>query len=230
MPRPPPTHAAWLPIFDPPQHAGRPAFELLTCLIGLGEGRCSDDRLVLDLGSGHSPILAFDRASIRIDADGRLHVSSTPISKATVNSYWGSKIPNFQSLQLDPTKQYRLLRNPGELAKAAQSFNGLPLLATHQSVSSDNHAPELVVGSTGTEASFEAPYLMNSLVVWTSEAISDIEDASKRELSCGYRYRADMRPGTYQGEPYDGIMRDIVGNHVALAQVGRAGPEIAVPR
>ena len=38
-----------------------------------------------------------------------------------------------------------------------------------------------------------------------------------------------MTPGvTPEGEKYDGVMRDIVGNHVALVREGRAGPDVVV--
>ena len=37
-----------------------------------------------------------------------------------------------------------------------------------------------------------------------------------------------MTPGDYEGDPYDGIMRDIVGNHVAKVKEGRAGPDVCV--
>ncbi len=38
-----------------------------------------------------------------------------------------------------------------------------------------------------------------------------------------------MTPGvTPNGEPYDGIMRDIIGNHVALVERGRAGSDVLV--
>ncbi|NYM92270.1 DUF2213 domain-containing protein, partial [Salmonella enterica subsp. enterica serovar Typhimurium] len=33
---------------------------------------------------------------------------------------------------------------------------------------------------------------------------------------------------TPDGEPYDGVMRNIVGNHVALVGDGRAGPDCLV--
>jgi hypothetical protein len=35
-----------------------------------------------------------------------------------------------------------------------------------------------------------------------------------------------MTPGMYEGQRYDGVMRDIQGNHVALVEVGRAGPDV----
>lgn len=37
-----------------------------------------------------------------------------------------------------------------------------------------------------------------------------------------------MTPGVHEGQPYDGVMRDIVGNHVALVIEGRAGSDVVV--
>lgn len=173
--------------------------------------------------------LALDRASVRrIDDDGRLHVEITNISKANICPYNGSEIPGCEALGLDPNRVYHLLRDPAELAKAAPTFNNIPLLSEHVPVNAVDHHPELVIGSTGTDAVFQEPYLRNSLVAWAKQAIDDIESEKKKELSSAYRYDADMTPGTYQGEHYDGVMRNIVGNHVAIVSEGRAGPDVVV--
>lgn len=172
--------------------------------------------------------LAFDRSVRFYDAEGRLHVRVSPISKATVNPYRGHEIPNCEELGLDPSKVYYLLRDPDELAKAAPSFNNIQLLSKHVPVDADDHQPDFVVGSTGTDAAFKAPYLNNSLVVWAASAIAGIESREVQELSASYRYVADMTPGTYQGLHYDGIMRNIIGNHVALVESGRAGSDVVV--
>jgi hypothetical protein len=37
-----------------------------------------------------------------------------------------------------------------------------------------------------------------------------------------------MTPGTIDGQSYDGVMRDIVANHVAIVVEGRAGPDVVV--
>jgi hypothetical protein len=173
--------------------------------------------------------LAFDRASVRrVDVDGRLHVAMSNISMAAVNPYLGREIPGAESLGLDPDRVYMLLRDPGELAKAAGTFNNLPLLARHVPVTADDHQPGLVVGSTGTDAVFEAPYLKNSLVIWQAVAIAGIESGEQCELSSAYRYTPVMTPGVYEGVAYDGVMTNIQGNHVALVEVGRAGPSVVV--
>lgn len=182
-------------------------------------------------GKAHdsAPPLAFDRESVRsYDVDGRLHVDRTPISKATVNGYFGREIPGAESLGLKPDQKYKLLRDPEELKKAADTFNNIPLLRRHVSVSADDHKPDDVIGSTGTDAAFNHPYLTNSLVVWSKDDIKQIEAELKKELSSAYRYRADMTPGIFEGQEYQGVMRDLVANHVAVVFAGRAGHDVVV--
>ena len=173
--------------------------------------------------------LAYDKATVRsYDQDGRLHIAVTNISKAIVNPYLGNEIPDYEALGLVADHVYQLLRDPNELAKAAPTFNNIPLLSEHVPVTADDHQPGIVVGSTGTDAEFKKPYLRNSLVIWATDAINGIESNEQRELSCAYRYRADMTPGSYEGTHYDGVMRDIYGNHVALVAAGRAGSDVIV--
>lgn len=173
--------------------------------------------------------LALDRDSVREkDRDGRLRVSRANISKANICPYRGSEIPKWKELGLDPEKIYNLLRAPDELQKAAESSNGVPLLRKHVAVNAADHKPHDVVGSLGTDADFDGEYLTNSLFVNALDAIEGIESRAKRELSMGYHYDADMTPGKFGGNAYDGIMRNIVVNHVALVEDGRAGPDVVV--
>ncbi|TPJ12170.1 DUF2213 domain-containing protein [Mesorhizobium sp. B2-7-3] len=173
--------------------------------------------------------LAMDRNSVRVfDQDGHLRVEMTPISKANVCPYYGREIPAFEALGLDPERVYRLYRNAEELAKAAPSFVGKPLLLKHIPVSAKEHPREAVVGALGDAVEFHAPYLMAPLSIWDGAAIALIESDRQKELSSSYRYRADMTPGTLAGESYDGVMRDISANHVALVEEGRAGPDVVV--
>ena len=170
----------------------------------------------------------LERSVRHVDVDGKLHVAISHISKAMVCPYYGREIPDSETLRLDPNEIYMLLRDPAELAAAASTANNLPLLDQHIAFSADDVPEENVVGSTGTDAVFNAPYLDNSLVIWTREAIDDVETRDKCELSCSYRYRADMQAGIFEGLHYDGIMRDIVFNHLALVPEGRAGPDVVV--
>lgn len=175
-------------------------------------------------------LIAFDRGTLRTyDLDGRMHVESCNISKSVVNPYFGREIPGWQALGLDPNRTYKLYRDPAELAKAAPTFANLQLLDLHTPVSASDPKMDRTAGCLGSDVRFEAPHLKASIAVWTKAAIDAIRSRQKAELSASYRYRADMTPGvTPQGVAYDGVMRDIIGNHVALVKEGRAGSDVCV--
>ena len=162
------------------------------------------------------------------DANGFLHVASSNISKEVVNPYYGREIPGWEEKGLDPNHIFYGYRAGEELAKAAKTFDGLPLLIDHHIEDAEDPQKEYRVGSLGTDARWEAPYLKNSLIVTDAEAIRAIEDGRMKELSCAYRYEPDWTPGTFEGVPYDFIMRNIQGNHVALVEEGRAGADVVV--
>lgn len=172
--------------------------------------------------------LAFDRTARRIDADGRLHVDRSHISKANVSPYYGREIPGYDVLGLEPDKIYRLLRDPVELERAAPTFARLPILSKHVPVTVDTPRPDLVVGALGSDVTFNAPYLDADLCVWDAAAIAGIDADKVRELSCAYRYVPVMTPGEFEGQAYDGVLTEIQGNHLALVEVGRAGSDVVV--
>jgi len=165
-----------------------------------------------------------------IDRDGRLRLLGQVISVAGVNRYWGREIPDIEHglPPLDPKRVFRLLRGPDALAEAADSFRGVQLLDRHAGVSVTNHPAELVIGCVGSDVTFDGMYLRASITVWGADAIRDIETRARRSWSIGYRYRPDMTPGEYEGTPYDGRMTEMVGNHLALVESGRAGPDVDV--
>jgi hypothetical protein len=173
-------------------------------------------------------VFAFDRSMRTIDADGHLHVETANISKANVCPYYGHEIPNADELGLEPNKVYMLYRDAAELAAAAPTYHNKPLMMTHVAVSADDPQKYYVVG-TVSNIRFEHPYLKASLAVWDAKAIEAIDSGAQEQLSCGYRYTADMTPGTSpEGEKYDGVMRGLMCNHVALVETGRAGPDVVV--
>jgi hypothetical protein len=169
--------------------------------------------------------LVFDASARTKDADGRLHIALSHISKAAVNPYYGAEIPGHDRLGLDPEKVYRMLRHPDELAKGAHTFERLPIMGRHIVVSAAEPQKQNIVGAIGSNVVFNEPFLDADLCFWDAEAIEDIETDSVRELSCAYRYVPVMIPGIWQGQEYDGIMTEIVGNHLAQVEAGRAGSD-----
>lgn len=167
---------------------------------------------------------AFDKQSARsLDADGRMRVRGCVISVGEINPYRGREIPGRDRLGLDANTVYDLYRDPDELERAAESFNGLPLMIRHVAQTAAEPRKEYQAGSV-----FNARYardtnqLLADLLVTDQKAIEYIESGELADLSSGYRYTPDMTPGEYNGRKYDGVMRAIEGNHVALVEDGRA--------
>lgn len=172
--------------------------------------------------------LALDASVRTIDANGHLRVAKTVISKAAVNPYYGREIPGADSLGLDPDKIYHLLRDPDELKQAADTFKGKQLLLRHIPVDSRDTKKEFTIGAIGSDVSFDNGNIYADLTVWDDEGIGLIESRKMQELSAGYSYKPDMTPGTYNGENYDGVMRSLHGNHVALVERGRIGRDAVI--
>jgi len=133
--------------------------------------------------------LALDKSARRIDADGRLHIDMSHISKANICPYYGSEIPGYVELGLDAGKVYRLLRDPVELERAAFTFARLPILHTHVPITvdlmaNDEEMKKLIVGAIGSDVSFTAPYLNADLCIWDKDSIAGIETEQIKELSC----------------------------------------------
>ncbi|AOA58321.1 DUF2213 domain-containing protein [Acinetobacter larvae] len=172
--------------------------------------------------------IAMDKSMRRYDGNGHLIVEKTIISKAAINPYKGKEIPNFEQLGLDPKKTYMLLRDPAELQNALDTFKGIQLLIKHIPVNADEPSKTLTVGAIGTDVAMEGDDVVASMRIWDQEAIDLIESKKLQELSAGYAYAADMTSGDYNGEHYDGVMRSIHGNHVALVEYGRIGRDAII--
>lgn len=167
---------------------------------------------------------AFDKKSARsYDADGRMRVRDCVISVAEVNPYYGKEIPRSAELGLSPNTVYDLYRDPDELARAADSFNGLPLMIRHVAQTADEPRKEYIGGSVfNARYDAAAGQLRADLLVMDKQAIDYIESGELADLSSSYRYTADMTAGEVNGRKFDGSMRNIEGNHVALVEDGRA--------
>lgn len=169
--------------------------------------------------------IALDRAMHRIDSDGHLHIEGANISKAMICPYLGSEIPHAAELGLDPLRVYFLFRDPAEMESASKSYTNKPLMADHVAVSAEQPYKQYVAGAV-SNIRFSFPYLKADIGVWNADDIRNIQTHKKEEISCGYKYRADMTPGSFEGQKYDGVMRDLVCNHIALVEAGRCGPDV----
>lgn len=174
--------------------------------------------------------LALDKASSReYDRNGYLRIAQNHITKEQVAPYYGREIPGFEALDLDPEKIYYGYRPWEEIVKAADTFNGVPLLIVHKLDSADNPLKEERIGSVGTTPVLNRPYLDNAFTFTDKSGIAVIEDGSQKEVSAGYFFTPDFsKPGEFEGVHYDFIFTDITGNHVTVVPEGRCGPDVHV--
>ena len=164
----------------------------------------------------------------KLDSNGYLRVKTCNITKEQVAPYLGKEIPDWESFGLEPNKVYYVYRPEDELEKAVESFDNLPLTREHIEVDVENVPKDKIVGSLGDRAEYKRPYIKNSLIVYDQKDIDWIMSGKKKELSCGYRYTPVRKSGEFNGQHYDFVMTDIIGNHVALVKEGRAGHDVMV--
>ena len=174
--------------------------------------------------------IAFDSSHREYDNNGFLHVRACNLTKEQVAPYYGREIPNYQEAGFDPNKVYYGYRSAEELSRpeTVKSINGIPIQLRHHLDYPEAPAKETRVGQTGTDGVWQAPYLKNSLHI-LDKAGMDAVDGECKELSLAYAYRPEFTSGeTEDGTHYDFVMRDILAQHLALVESGRAGRDVVV--
>ena len=163
--------------------------------------------------------LAFDRRST--DRDGRLTATECVLTRANVCGYLGSEIPECEQLGLRSDQLYQLYRDPVALRAAMPGLNGKPLMIAHVVVNASD-PQQMMVAGTVHDCRWEGDRIVGTVSVWQADAIAAIESGALKDLSCGYHYKCVMAPGVApDGTPFDGRMRSIEFNHIALVDVGR---------
>ena len=168
------------------------------------------------------------------DINGWFEVKDNPLSKVGVFQYSGK----FISPDLPPDELFWVYRPPESLSdpETIESFKLVPWTNDHPSRLLGD--PELgavapedkgIEGVVGEQVYFDDPdeMLKGNIKVF-SRAHADRIASGKEELSVGYRCKYEKAPGTYKGQPYSYVQKEIRGNHLASVGHGRMGPDVAV--
>ena len=158
------------------------------------------------------------------DDNGFITINDNPISKEGVFDYSGRQIGAD-----DKDKIFKVYRPAEELKKAVDSFKLVPFVDEHAMLGDKGIPAENkgVQGTTGEDVYFKDGILYANLKIF-SEAVKTLIENGKKELSCGYTCKYEMKKGTFDGQPYEVIQTDLKGNHVALVEAGRMGKQVAV--
>lgn len=120
----------------------------------------------------------------------------------------------------------REYRPPTEVHRADSraTFRGVPVTNDHPpSMLTAKNARQFAVGAVLETPRQDGDWLVAALSIFDAKAISDL-DSGKRQVSCGYDCELLQTPGvTPEGERYDAIQQDIIGNHLAIVADARAG-------
>ena len=161
--------------------------------------------------------------SRQMTAEGYL-VAPGHIARTGVQEYRAYEL-GLDADGMDPMKVIRLHRPAEEVFDPASmaSFENKPITIEHPpvAVTADNWA-ELAKGEV-RDVSRSGDLMVGTLLIKAKDAVKALQDG-KVQLSNGYTFELDMTPGTAaDGRAYDGVQRNIRGNHVALVDAARCG-------
>lgn len=164
------------------------------------------------------------------DTNGWFEVKNNPLSKIGVYPYSERSV----GISDRTDKFVNVLRPEQELSnkQCLDSFKLLPWIDDHKMLGSEELGmtpaeQKGIQGVIGQDVYYKDGTLYGNIKIF-SEAMSNAIEFGKKELSVGYRCRYEKSSGTFDGQSYDYVMRDIRGNHLALVGDGRMGAEVAV--
>lgn len=171
---------------------------------------------------------AMDKSARIHDLNGWFEVKGNPLSRVGIYDYSGGQIG---APPEDRDRIFKVYRPAEELSapETIESFKLVPFINDHTMLGENFTATDdrPIDGVIGESVYFEGDTLYGNPKVY-SKALADAIKKGKTELSCGYRCRYEFTPGTWNGQQYDVIQRTIRGNHVALVDEGRMGPEVSI--
>lgn len=108
--------------------------------------------------------------------------------------------------------------------ESLDSLKMIPVTNNHPTVLVDaTNAKELSIGTTGETINIDGENILTTVTINVQDAINEIENNNKVELSLGYTLDLIEQKGTYNGQEYDCIQTNIKYNHLAVVERGRAG-------
>lgn len=160
------------------------------------------------------------------DSNGFLLVKACPVSSFGIFEYSAGQL----GLDGDPNRIVNVFRPEEAVSspEAIASFKDIPLINDHEMLSGFNEdgdnvtAPEDygIDGVMTSNVYYDSPWMRGDLKIFSRE-MQDSLSSGKKDLSLGYSCDFEVRPGVFQGQPYEVVQTNMRGNHIALVDVGR---------
>ncbi|MCP3764083.1 DUF2213 domain-containing protein [Domibacillus sp. A3M-37] len=116
-------------------------------------------------------------------------------------------------------------------------FSDLAIYSARAKPVTDGHPSEEVTvdnisryskGMTHTDSRVEGGMLVVSMTITDAALMDRIFSGEQSEISIGFMSDIVEQRGTYQGDEYGYVQRNIDINHIAILDRGRAGPKVAI--
>lgn len=160
--------------------------------------------------------------NMSITPEGYLTCLNVPIGRTGWMEYYGQELPS------DFNEPYgtlcKVYRSPEELFSEAtmSSFEGKSVTNTHPSENLDITTTPMLERGHMQNVRRDGEFLIADLIIKDAGLVSEIQNNIKREVSCGYDcIWQKIGDGKYE-------QKNIIGNHVAVVQNGRAGSKVAI--
>lgn len=175
--------------------------------------------------------LHADASEIKRGED--LHVDAT-MSKVQWTAWGTARIPaRISRVGVLDYPGRREFRPPTEVLKpeSVESLRGMPVIdiADHTGYVLPKDFRRKVLGFV-EEAHVDGDFVAGTLHIQDADTIERIKNGERLDVSAGYYAPTVPQVGTWRGERYDVVQKDIIYNHVALCPPGRgrAGPDVGL--
>lgn len=148
--------------------------------------------------------------------------ANVPIGRTGWMEYLGQELP--QAFNEPFGSLCKVYRSPEELFSETTmaSFEGKSITNTHPTTNLDISTTPMIERGHVQNVRRDGDFLVADLFVKDAGLVSEIQNNLKREVSCGYDCSwHKIGDGKYE-------QKDIIGNHVAVVQNGRAGSKVAI--
>jgi hypothetical protein len=163
-----------------------------------------------------------------VDQNGFLLIKGCPLSSYGIFDYGAGQVGDTTG---DPMRVVKVFRPKEEVnnPKLIESLKSMPWIDDHDYLNgdpdasdADGMAPEEkgVDGVITDNVYWDDPWLRGDLKVFSRRLRQAIQ-RGKKDLSLGYTSRFTYAPGVFNGQPYEYVQTDMLGNHIALVTEGR---------
>lgn len=117
--------------------------------------------------------------------------------------------------------------------KTLESAKGIPVTDDHPAIEGSYILLDSKNYKNYAKGNISEPFIEDGKLcayetIWDADLINDIKSGKKREVSIGFAHEYDLMPGEYDGQSYDMAQTNIIINHLAHVEQGRAGNDIKI--